>query len=58
LFKVDLNMFDSIKYENLEVDMIKMGFLYRLCWWIMECVKTTKTSILVHGSPTNEFELR
>jgi len=58
LFKVDLTTYDSVEYKYLEVDMIKIGFPYRLCCWIMECVRIATTSILVNGSPTNEFILR
>jgi len=35
--------------------MVKMNFHPIWRKWILECVTTTSTSILVNGSPTHEF---
>lgn len=37
--------------------MNKMGFLPEWRKWMMECVSTTTISVLVNGSPTDEFGL-
>jgi hypothetical protein len=54
LFKVDFEKaFDSVDRHYLNIVMHKMNFR-RLCRkWIMECVTTTSSSILV----TDEFQL-
>jgi len=37
--------------------MTKMNFPTLWRKWIMECISTTPASILVNGSPTDEFKL-
>jgi len=59
LFKVNFEKaYDSIYWNYLEEVMVKMGFPTLWHKWIKECVQTTTTSVLVNGSPTNEFPLR
>ena len=58
LFKVDFEKaYDSIDWKYLEDVMVKMGFPTLWRKWIKECVGTTMTSVLVNGSPTDEFSL-
>ena len=57
LFKVDFEKaFDSIDWSYLESVMRKMNFPTLWRKWIMECISTTTTSVLVNGSPTDEFK--
>ncbi|MCI32812.1 LINE-1 reverse transcriptase like, partial [Trifolium medium] len=37
--------------------MGKMGFSDKWRRWIMTCVRSATASVLVNGSPTNEFEM-
>lgn len=37
--------------------MFKMGFSIKWCKWIMECLRSTTTSVFVNGSSTDEFHL-
>jgi hypothetical protein len=58
LFKVDFKKaYDSIDCNYLEEVMVKMGFPTIWRKWIKECIGTATTSVLVNGSPTNEFPL-
>jgi len=59
LFKVDFEKaYDSVDWRYLNMVMNKMVF--PLLWrkWIKECVSTASASILVNGSPTDEFYLQ
>jgi len=57
LFKVDFEKaFNSIDWSYLAAIMKKMNFPTLWRKWIMECVSTATTSILVNGSPTDEFK--
>ena len=59
LFKVDFEKaYDSIDWSYLDAMMYKMGFLVLWQKWIKECIGTATTSVLVNGSPTDEFPLR
>jgi len=56
LFKVDFEKaYDSVDLNYLDSVMVQMNF--RTLWrkWISECVGTTMASVLVNGSPTEEF---
>jgi len=58
LFKVDFEKaYDSIDWNYLNEVMVKMGFPTLWRKWIKECVGTATTSVLVNGSPTDEFML-
>jgi len=58
LFKVDFEKaYDSIDWGYLQEVMSKMGFPTLWRKWIKECTKTTTASVLVNGSPTDEFSL-
>jgi hypothetical protein len=58
LFKVDFEKaYDSIDWNYLDAVMLKMGFPTLWRKWIKECIGTASTSVLVNGSPTEEFYL-
>lgn len=56
LFKVDFEKaYDPVDLKYLEAVMVKMNFPTLWRKWISECVGTATTSVLVNGSPTEEF---
>jgi hypothetical protein len=58
LFKVDFEKaYDSVDWGYLDAVMGKMSFLVLWRKWIKECVSTATASVLVNGSPTEEFPL-
>jgi len=58
LFKVDFEKaYDSIDLGYLDEVMGKMGFPALWRKWIKECIGTATASVLVNGSPTDEFSL-
>ncbi|CAJ2668645.1 unnamed protein product [Trifolium pratense] len=59
LFKVDFEKaYDSVDWGYLDDVMRRMSFPALWRKWIRECVCTATTSVLVNGSPTDEFPLR
>ena len=59
LFKVDFKKaYDSVDWRYLDDVMCKMAFPILWRKWIKECVTTTTASVLVNGSPTDEFSLQ
>ncbi|GAU15385.1 hypothetical protein TSUD_04550 [Trifolium subterraneum] len=58
LFKVDFEKaYDSVDWGYLDFVMGRMGFPTLWRKWIRECVCTATSSVLVNGSPTDEFPL-
>lgn len=58
LFKVDFEKaYDSVDWGYLDAVMERMSFPVLWRKWINECVSTATASILVDGSPTDEFPL-
>ncbi|XP_071739221.1 secreted RxLR effector protein 78-like [Rutidosis leptorrhynchoides] len=58
LFKVDFEKaFDCLNWGFLLDVMNSMGFGSKWRQWIYSCLKSATISILVNGSPTNEFSL-
>jgi len=58
LFKVDFEKaYDSVDWRYLDDVMGSMAFPTLWRKWIKECVGTTTASVLVNGSPTDEFTL-
>jgi hypothetical protein len=58
LFKVDFEKaYDSVDWGYLDDVMRKMAFPTLWRKWIKECVSTATASVLVNGSPTDEFPL-
>ncbi|GJX34045.1 putative RNA-directed DNA polymerase, eukaryota, reverse transcriptase zinc-binding domain protein, partial [Tanacetum coccineum] len=59
IFKVDFEKaFDSVSWNYLDFMLHKLGF--GLTWraWIKACLDSSRTSILVNGSPTSEFSVK
>nr|GEW51620.1 RNA-directed DNA polymerase, eukaryota [Tanacetum cinerariifolium] len=58
IFKVDFKKaFDSLRWDFLELVMAKLVFGTRWCNWIKGCLQHARSSVLVNGSPTVEFEI-
>lgn len=58
LFKADFEKaYDSVSWKYLKFVLGKMGFDKKWINWMMECVTSTSISVLVNGSPTDEFGL-
>ncbi|MCH93790.1 LINE-1 reverse transcriptase like, partial [Trifolium medium] len=58
MFKVDFEKaYDSVDWDYLDDVMKTMHFPVLWRKWIMECVSTASASVLVNGSPTDEFSL-
>jgi len=58
LFKVDFEKaYDSVDWGYLDSVMGNMGFSTLWRKWMKECVTTASASVLVNGSPTDEFPL-
>jgi hypothetical protein len=49
--------YDSVDWDYLDEVMGKMAFPVLWRKWIRECVRTATASVLVNGSPTEEFPL-
>ncbi|KAJ0575244.1 putative RNA-directed DNA polymerase [Helianthus annuus] len=59
LFKVDFEKaFDSLSWEFLDSVLSQMGFPALWRKWVTGLLKTARTSILVNGSPTFEFDIQ
>nr|GEV13522.1 retrovirus-related Pol polyprotein from transposon TNT 1-94 [Tanacetum cinerariifolium] len=56
MFKVDFQKaFDSVRWDHLDDILGKFGFGIKWRGWIRGCLQSSKTSVLVNGSPTDEF---
>ena len=59
LFKVNFEKaYDSVDWGYLDAVMTKMSFPFLWRKWMKECVTTATASVLVNGSPTDEFHLQ
>lgn len=59
LFKIDFaKAYDSLSWEYLFYMLDIMGFGKRWISWIKACLNSARASILVNGSPTEEFDIR
>ncbi|GJU27489.1 RNA-directed DNA polymerase, eukaryota, reverse transcriptase zinc-binding domain protein [Tanacetum coccineum] len=57
IFKVDFEKaFDSVRWDFLDDVLKNFGFGSRWREWIQSCLKSSRGSILVNGSPTSEFQ--
>ncbi|GJZ66869.1 RNA-directed DNA polymerase, eukaryota, reverse transcriptase zinc-binding domain protein [Tanacetum coccineum] len=57
VFKVDFEKaYDSIRWDFLDDVMKMFGFGEIWCNWIQSCLQTSRGSVLVNGSPTQEFQ--
>jgi hypothetical protein len=58
LFKVDFERaYDSVNWGFLEKMMLKMGFTEGWLKWMRACIFESSMSILVNGSPTEDFKV-
>ncbi|XP_057432167.1 uncharacterized protein LOC130724918 [Lotus japonicus] len=58
LFKVDYEKaYDSVRWEFLSYMMQRMQFSSRWICWIMGCLESATMSVLVNGSPCEEFRI-
>ena len=58
LFKVDFEKaYDSVDWGYLDEVMGKMMFPTLRRKWMRECISTATASVLVNGSPTDEFQM-
>nr|GFA18676.1 RNA-directed DNA polymerase, eukaryota, reverse transcriptase zinc-binding domain protein [Tanacetum cinerariifolium] len=59
MFKVDFQKaFDSVRWDHLDDIIGKFGFGIKWRGWIRGCLQSSKASVLVNGSPTDEFYFR
>ncbi|GJW99717.1 RNA-directed DNA polymerase, eukaryota [Tanacetum coccineum] len=57
IFKVDFEKaYDSVRWDFLDDVLKKFGFGNKWCDWIQTCLKSSRGSILINGSPTEEFQ--
>ncbi|GJV16132.1 RNA-directed DNA polymerase, eukaryota, reverse transcriptase zinc-binding domain protein [Tanacetum coccineum] len=57
IFKVDFEKaYDSVRWDFLDDVLKKSGFGNKWCDWIQTCLKSSRGSILINGSPTEEFQ--
>ncbi|XP_071726797.1 uncharacterized protein [Rutidosis leptorrhynchoides] len=57
--KVDFEKaYDSVSWDYLFFMLKSLGFGETWCAWIMGCLDSAKTSVLVNGSPTREFLIK
>ncbi|GJX31580.1 RNA-directed DNA polymerase, eukaryota [Tanacetum coccineum] len=57
IFKVDFEkVFDSVRWDFLDDILRKFGFGNKWCKWIRKCLMSSRGSILINGSPTEEFQ--
>nr|GEV62670.1 RNA-directed DNA polymerase, eukaryota [Tanacetum cinerariifolium] len=50
--------YDSVRWDYLDDVLEKFGFGSKWKGWIHNCLRSSKGSILVNGSPTSEFHFR
>ncbi|GKV28721.1 hypothetical protein SLEP1_g37737 [Rubroshorea leprosula] len=59
IFKADFEKaYDSVNWNFLDSMMNKFGFCLKWRSWIKECLLTSSVSVLVNGSPTEEFRMK
>ncbi|GJS39529.1 RNA-directed DNA polymerase, eukaryota [Tanacetum coccineum] len=55
--KVDFEKaYDSVRWDFLDDILKKFGFGKKWCKWIQSCLRSSRGSILINGSPTEEFQ--
>nr|GFB21425.1 hypothetical protein [Tanacetum cinerariifolium] len=58
VFKVDFEKaFDSLRWDYLDLVMEKLGFRVKWRSWIVDCFQNARSSVLINGSPTLEFDI-
>nr|GEU45038.1 RNA-directed DNA polymerase, eukaryota, reverse transcriptase zinc-binding domain protein [Tanacetum cinerariifolium] len=59
VFKVDFEKaFDSLRWDYLDLIMSKFSFGSLWRSWILGCLRNARSSILINGSPTQEFDIK
>nr|GEV32049.1 RNA-directed DNA polymerase, eukaryota [Tanacetum cinerariifolium] len=57
IFKVDFEKaYDSVRWDFLDEVLNKFGFGEKWCRWIQACLKSSRGSVIINGSPTKEFQ--
>ncbi|GJY40425.1 RNA-directed DNA polymerase, eukaryota [Tanacetum coccineum] len=57
IFKVDFEKaYDSVRWDFLDDVLDKFGFGVKWRNWIQSCLRSSRGSILINGSPTKEFQ--
>ncbi|GJW57332.1 RNA-directed DNA polymerase, eukaryota [Tanacetum coccineum] len=57
IFKVDFEKaYDSVRWDFLDEVLRKFGFGDKWCNWIQSCLRSSIGSIIINGSPTEEFQ--
>ncbi|GJR55734.1 RNA-directed DNA polymerase, eukaryota [Tanacetum coccineum] len=57
IFKVDFEKaYDSVRWDFLDDVLKKFGFGNKWCAWIQSCLRSSRGSIIINGSPTKEFQ--
>nr|GFC16892.1 RNA-directed DNA polymerase, eukaryota [Tanacetum cinerariifolium] len=58
IFRVDFEKaYDSVRWDFLDEVLKKFGFGEKWCKWIQACLKSSRGSVIINGSPTEEFQL-
>ncbi|GJR85158.1 RNA-directed DNA polymerase, eukaryota, reverse transcriptase zinc-binding domain protein [Tanacetum coccineum] len=57
IFKVDFEKaYDSVRWDFLDDILKKFEFGEKWCNWIQSCLRSSRGSVIVNGSPTKEFQ--
>ncbi|GKA14939.1 RNA-directed DNA polymerase, eukaryota [Tanacetum coccineum] len=57
IFKVDFEKaYDSVRWDFLDDVLKKFGFGNKWRDWIQKCLRSSRGSIIINGSPTEEFQ--
>ncbi|KAM0057622.1 putative RNA-directed DNA polymerase [Helianthus debilis subsp. tardiflorus] len=57
LFKIDFaKAYDNVNWRFLSSIMLQLGFPPKWCLWIQGILSSARSSVLVNGSPTFEFQ--
>ncbi|GJU16143.1 RNA-directed DNA polymerase, eukaryota [Tanacetum coccineum] len=57
IFKVDFEKaYDSVRWDFLDDVLKKFGFGDKWCNWIQNCLRSSRGSIIINGSATEEFQ--
>nr|GEZ38588.1 RNA-directed DNA polymerase, eukaryota [Tanacetum cinerariifolium] len=57
VFKFDFEKaYDSVRWDFLDDILGKLGFGDKWRMWIQSCLKSSRGSIIINGSPTEEFQ--
>ncbi|GJT52692.1 RNA-directed DNA polymerase, eukaryota [Tanacetum coccineum] len=57
IFKVDFEKaYDSVRWDFLDDVLYNFGFGNKWRAWIQSCLRSSRGSILINGSPTEEFQ--